>query len=391
MSIKAIINAKVVHERGIIWDGAIIIENDRIKAYGKRKDIEIPESCEIIDAEGAYVGPGFVDIHVHGGGGHQTSLEPALAAEYFLSHGETSMLCTPSGTGAKTREEILGYIENIKEAKKTSKNIKGIYMEGPYYNPHYGANSKLNTWGHRPVDPEDVRALVDAGGDTVKVWMIAPERVKEGLLYFLEYARKVNPEVKFAVGHSEALPSEIRGLGKYRPTIQTHSMNATGRVGEPRGGLRCFGPDEYCFKEPDVYCELISDSLDVHVHSEMQELLIHNKGVGKVVLITDSTVYNNPAPEIYAGVTDINFDQFGGIAGSKLTLDKACRNIMAHTNTGICQAFLMASTNPAKAIDLYDEIGSIDLGKKADLVFVDDLFNIKKVMLEGELVEKINM
>ena len=388
---KAIVNTKVVHERGIIWDGVILVSDGRIVKYGKRSEIEIPDCAEIIDASGTYVGPGFVDIHVHGGGGHQTSLEPALAAEFFLSHGETSMLCTPSGTGSKTREEIIGFINNIKEAQKTSKNIKGIYMEGPYYNPKYGANSKLNTWGHRPIDPEDVRALVDACGDAVRVWMIAPERRPEGLMYFLEYARKVNPTVHFAVGHSEALPSEIRSLGKYRPTIQTHSMNATGRVGEPKGGLRCFGPDEYCFKENEVYCELISDSLGVHVNSEMQELLIHNKGIDKVVLITDSTVYSNPVPEKYAGVTDINFDRFGGIAGSKLTLDKACRNIMAHTNCGIAQAFLMASTNPAKAVDLYDEVGSIDVGKRADLVFVDDLFNIKKVMLEGEFVSKINM
>ena len=388
---KAIVNAKVVHERGIIWNGVILISEDKIVSYGKRAEISIPEKAEIIDAEGTYVGPGFVDIHVHGGGGHQTSLEPALAAEYFLSHGETSMLCTPSGTGSKTREEIVGFINNIREAKKTSKNIKGIYMEGPYYNPRYGANSRLNTWGHRPIDPEDVRVLVDACGDDVRVWMVAPERANEGLLYFLEYARKVNPKVEFAVGHSEALPKEIRAMGKYRPKIQTHSMNATGRVGEPRGGLRCFGPDEYCFKDNEVYCELISDSLGVHVDSEMQELLIHTKGVERVVLITDSTVYSNPIPEKYKHVTDINFDMFGGIAGSKLTLDKACRNIMAHTNCGIAQAFLMASTNPAKAVGLYDELGSIDLGKRADLVFVDDMFNVKRVMLEGNFVEKINM
>ena len=388
---KAIINAKVVHERGIILDGVILVDGERIAKYGKSSDIEIPADAQIIDAEGAYVGPGFVDIHVHGGGGHQTSTEPEAAAEFFLSHGETSMLCTPSGTASRTREEIVGFINNIKRARKTAKNIKGIYMEGPYYNPRYGANSKLNTWGHRPIDPEDVHVLVDACGEDVKVWMIAPERRDEGLLYFLEYARKVNPSVHFAVGHSEALPSEIRSLGKYRPDIQTHSMNATGRVGEPKGGLRCFGPDEYCFKTPEVYCELISDSLGVHVDSEMQELLIHNKGVEKVVLITDSTVYNNPTPEKYKHVTDINFDPFGGIAGSKLTLDKACRNIMCHTNCGIAQAFLMASTNPARAVDLYDEVGSIDEGKLCDLVFVDDIFNVKKVMLRGELVEKINL
>ena len=385
-NIKVIENARVVLENGIIWDGVILIDGDRIINYGKLEETEIPYEAEHIDANGAYVGPGFVDIHVHGGGGFQTSLNPSEAARYFLSHGETTILATPSGTAAKTREEICTYINNIKEAMRSEKNIKGIYMEGPYYNPRYGSNSRLNTWGHKPVMREDFEMLVDAGGDAVKVWMVAPERANEGLLDFLAYARKVNPSVIFAVGHSEALPSEIRALGKYRPKIQTHSMNATGRLKVP-GGTRDYGPDEYCFREPDVYCELISDSLGIHVNCEMQQLLIHTKGIHKVVLITDSTAYNNPNPPQYANVPDLNFDSWGGIAGSKLTMDKACKNIMTHTNCGIAQAFLMASTNPAKAVGLYDEVGSIDKGKAADLVFVDDLFNVKRVMLNGEFCD----
>ena len=83
-------------------------------------------------------------------------------------------------------------------------------------------------------------------------------------------------------------------------------------------------------------------------------------------------------------MTDLNFDDKGILSGSRLTLDQACRNIMAHTNCGIAQAFVMASTNPAKAIGLYDELGSIEKGKVADLVFVDDVFNVQHVMLNGE-------
>ena len=87
----------------------------------------------------------------------------------------------------------------------------------------------------------------------------------------------------------------------------------------------------------------------------------------------------------YAHVTDINFDAFGGIAGSKLTMDKACKNVMAHTNCGICEAFLMASRNPARAVGLDDEIGTIEVGKTADLVIVNDRFEVKKVILGGEV------
>ena len=194
----------------------------------------------------------------------------------------------------------------------------------------------------------------------------------------------MNPEVIFSLGHSEATPKEVRVLGKYRPRIQVHSMNATGRK-PVYPGTRAYGPDEYAFKEPDIYCELISDSLGIHVHPEMQQLLLHNKGIHKVLLITDSTHYTNPVPEEYAHVPDLNFDPQGGIAGSKLTMNVACRNIMAHTNCGIAQAFVMASTTPARAIRMDDEIGSVEVGKRADLVFVDDKFNVKNVMLGGKL------
>ena len=234
------------------------------------------------------------------------------------------------------------------------------------------------------MDMEKMRALVDAAGTDVRVWAIGPER--EEIMEFAEYARKVNPNVVFAVGHSEATPEQIRSMGKYRPTILTHAMCATGQL-PTYGGTRAFGPDEYAFKEPDVFTELISDSYGIHVNAEMQQLLLHNKGVHRVVLITDRSVRHNPVPEKYAHIDDLNFNPKGGLSGSKLTMDGACRNIMVHTNCGIAQAFIMGSLNPAKAIGLGEEIGSIEPGKIADLVFVDDRFNVHKVMLGGEMCE----
>jgi N-acetylglucosamine-6-phosphate deacetylase len=111
------------------------------------------------------------------------------------------------------------------------------------------------------------------------------------------------------------------------------------------------------------------------------------KGAHRVILISDSTVFDFEPPERYREVTDLNFDPKGGIAGSKLTLDMACRNIMSHTSCGIAKAFLMASTNPARAVGLYDELGSIECGKRCDLVFVDDIFNVKEVILGGEICD----
>ncbi len=379
-NLKAIKNAQVVLENGILWDGVIIIQDDKIAEIGTERETEIPTGAEVIDAKGAYVGPGFIDLHVHGGGGYSTCFDLKNAAEFFLNHGSTSILATPDYH--MTRETLMDVIKHITSNIDELKSVKGIYMECPYTNPLYGSHADTNPWRFG-VFPEDYIPIVDAAGTYVKVWTIAPER--EDLLPFLEYARKVNPDVVFAVGHSIATPMQIRALGKYRPTLETHSMNATKRI-PVSGGTRGYGPDEYCFKEPEVYCELISDSCGIHVHPELQQLLIHNKGIEKVVLITDSTIHKNPNPEHLQHITDLNFDPNGGIAGSKMTMDCACRNIMKSTTCGIAQAFFMAATTPARAIGMDNETGSIVVGKKADLVFVDDKFNVQKVMLEGELV-----
>lgn len=375
----AITNANLVLEQGILFDGCLIIEDGRIASFGASQDVKIPKDARVMDGEGAYVGPGFVDIHVHAGGGYSTCYEPEKAAEHFLRHGETSILATTDYH--MTKDELLKVVENIRKGMEKAPTIKGIYMEGPYTNPKYGSHADLNPW-RNGVKEEDYKPFVDAAGKLAKVWAVGPER--PDLLPFLKYARQVNPEVVIACGHSDATPMEIRALGKYRPTLMTHTMNATGRQ-QPEVGLRGYGPDEYCHKTPEMYAELISDSCAIHVHPEMQQLLLYTKGLDKVVLISDSTVYDNPVPEQYAHVTDLNFDHNGHIAGSKLTMDMACRNIMTHTNCGIAQAFLMASTNPARVVGMDDEIGSIAKGKIADLVFVDDRFNVKKVMLSGEI------
>ena len=296
-----------------------------------------------------------------------------------MRHGTTSLFATPYYS--MTFDEIMRALRTLRGAMGKVKTLKGIYMEGPYTNPDYGANSATNPW-RAPIDDKQMRAMVDEAGEMVKVWTIAPER--EGILSFLKYAKEVNPTVRFAVGHSEATPMQIRALGKYRPTVLTHAFDATGRL-PVYGGTRGYGPDEYCLKEPEVYTELISDSCGIHVHPEMQQLLLHNKGVERVVLITDSTYQDSPNPENLKHVKDLNFDPWGGISGSKMTMDLACRNIMTHTNCGIAQAFLMASTNPAKVVGLDDELGSIAVGKAADLVFVDDRFNVQEVMVGGEL------
>ena len=115
-------------------------------------------------------------------------------------------------------------------------------MEGPYMNPKYGAMSEQNKW-KGDICAEDYAEVVDEAGNLAKVWAVAPERV--GLEPFLAYAKEKNPATVFSVGHSEANPGQIQKLKKYGISLQTHCMDATGRV-STWGGTRASGPDEYC-------------------------------------------------------------------------------------------------------------------------------------------------
>lgn len=376
-------NAKLVLETGILWDAVLAMEGDRIARYGSSFGIKIPTGAEVIDAKGLYVGPGFVDIHVHGGGNAQFYENPKVVTEYFLEHGATTVL--PTLYKDLSREEFLKAIHLIREVKETmeiGKAIGGFYMEGPYMNPKYGSKPDHDPW-KGDILPEMYKDVVDAAGILAKVWAVAPER--EGVESFLNYAKQVNPNVMFSVGHSEANPEQILKLKRYGIGLQTHCMNATGRVETWRGTRAC-GPDEYCMMDPEMYAEVICDSQGIHVNPALLRMILKIKGVDKIVLITDSNVSDNVPVKGLEHVTDLSFDYYGDLCGSRLTMDVVCRNMMTHTNCGIAQVFLMASRNPARVIGMEDEIGTIEVGKKANLVFVDDMFRVNTVILEGQIL-----
>ena len=141
----AIKNARAV-TADFILDGAVILVKDgKIAEIGRSGETCIPTDSDVIDAKGLYVGPGLVDIHVHGGDRYMFYDEPEKAAAHFLSHGETSVLATLYYDLSK--EELLSSIDRIKKARRegAGRAIKGLYMEGPYMNPKYGASpEKIN-------------------------------------------------------------------------------------------------------------------------------------------------------------------------------------------------------------------------------------------------------
>ena len=387
---KAIINAELVMRDHLIPEAVLFVEDGKIAGYGEMRSTPIPEGCQIIDAKGAYVGPGLVDIHSHSGTGVRFALDPVKASEEHLECGTTSILATPS-----TRGTLAGYVEQIGRIRQAMSEpnsiIAGIYMEGPYINEVYGStdSTKKGPDAPRVFDPvpEDYEPLLEAGADIIRVWGTAPER--EGIINFVKAAKAANPEVRFAVTHSEATPQQIEALMPYGLCIGTHHTNATGTI-ENYPECRGVCVDECVNYNDGIYAEIISDSMCIHVDPYMQRLVRKIKGDDKIVLISDQTVHEPMHVPGLEHVTDLNFTyrRTGGIdiSGSKLTLNVACRNWMKHTGASIVDAFKVGSYNPAKLVGLTDR-GEICVGKRADLIFTDIKMNICAVMLNGEVVK----
>ena len=385
----AIINAELVMKDHLIPDAVLFIENGKIAGYGEMRTTPIPKDCEIIDAKGLYVGPGLVDIHCHSGTGIYFRDDPVKAMEEHKACGTTSILATPA-TRAPEPAAYVEQIGRIREAMALEGSIiAGIYMEGPYINANFGSVTAKPGPGMPRVfeiTPEEYEPLFEAGADIIRVWGTAPER--EGIEIFVKAAKAANPHVRFAVTHSEATPQQIEALMPYGLCIGTHHTNATGTiVNYPECRGVCV--DEGVNYNREIYAEISSDSMGIHVDPYMQRLIRKIKGDDRIILISDQTVHEPLAIPGFEHVTDINLtyspDGRLDISGSKLTLNVACRNWMKHTGASIVEAFKVASYNPAQAVGLTDR-GEIRVGLKADLVITDHKMNIQKVIKNGKVI-----
>lgn len=378
----AITNAIIVMTDHYIYDGTVLVEDGKIVDFGRK--VAIPEGAEILDANGAYVGPGLIDIHTHSDGDIFFTEDPDKAANTLLMHGVTDVL--PALYYNMNADQYVAAIDKLKSAMAEGKarNVIGFYMEGPYLNPNYGCNRENNPWKD-PVNKDNYQKVVDAAGDLAKVWCLAPER--ENIEEFVRYAKEKNPKAVFSVAHSEASPEQIEALMPYGLKLATHHTNATGVLHKyPECRSACV--DEAAQYNDTIYTELICDKVGIHVDPYMLRLIRKIKGDDKIILIADAFVEHGPVPDgdLYEGADDINFDFAGEIAGSKMILDGPCQNMIKHTGASVCQAFKYASTNPATLLGLYDK-GRIAKGNVANLILVDHLFNVQHTILNGEIVK----
>ncbi|MBR2897783.1 MAG: amidohydrolase family protein [Oscillospiraceae bacterium] len=371
-------NTTLVLTDHYVRNGTVICDGNKITYCGEH--IDTPAGAQEIDAKGLYTGPGLIDIHLHAGNGvmfYDACVEPA---RFMLEHGATSILPTLYFTmGTKEMSDSIRFIRSF-IGKEETPNIRGIYVEGPYMNPEYGCSKNDIKWADE-ILPEEYMPVLEAAQQDVKVWGLAPERA--GIEKFCADAKKIYPGAVFSVAHSTATPEQVAALFPMGLKLSTHHTNATGTIPHwPECRGVCV--DEAVNYNDCIYAELISDEYGVHVHPYMQRLIRKIKGRERLILITDSTFNDGPPLEGLEHITDIYFDHGGDIAGSKLTIDAACRNFMMHTGASLCDVFYLASHNPAQMLGWTNK-GDLRVGGDADLIIVDAEMNVKNVICNGKL------
>ncbi|MEU7936328.1 N-acetylglucosamine-6-phosphate deacetylase [Microbispora bryophytorum] len=374
-------DARVVTPDGV-HDGWLTIEDGRITHIGRG---QAPRDG--LGLGGRTVVPGFVDIHTHGGaGGSFPDGDPetaATAAALHLSRGSTTLMASLVTAAPDTLTRAASALADLCEQGL----LAGIHFEGPYI-----ARSRCGA--HEPTllrepDVADFRALVKAGRGHVRMLTIAPE-----LPNALDVIRDAAAEgVTAALGHSDATYEQtIEGIDA-GATVATHLYNAM-----PPLGHRVPGPIAALLQDERVTVELINDG--VHVHPAMLRLAMHAAGAGRTALVTDAMAATGMGDgryplgpmtvDVVDGVARLASDAPGGgpIAGSTLTMDVAFRRTVREAGRSPVDAALMASLTPARVLGLDGEIGSITVGKYADLVVLDDDLRVGGVMKRGAWVRR---
>lgn len=345
---------RVVTPNEVIDNGAVAVENGRIVYSGAA--VTAPLCGEKVNCSGLAVMPGFVDIHCHAGDETWFYENPAECAEYHLGHGTTTMC----GTLYRDLgfDGIMSGLLKIRKAMPGCPNLCGAHLEGPYLNPNYGSKS---TGEKTVVQRTDYMPLLKTG--VVRYVTLAPE--VDGLYQFL--TDLVRMDIPVAMGHSEASPSDVKRFADGGATAVTHLFDATGASISPTrwGGTIETDFNAAALVRNDLYYELICDSMGVHVRRELVMLVKKTVGCGKMVAITDAC--GGPGDG-----SDVNFID-GELMGSKLTMDRVAANLSALGFT-LPEIAELTSSNPARVIRRFGSVGSLEVGKRADIAILDDSF-----------------
>ncbi len=374
----------------IIPNGTIVIIGNKIVEV-REGNIDVPNAIEI-NARGQYVSPGFIDMHVHGGGGHDFmdgSVEAFLKiAETHSRYGTTSMLPT---TLTSTKDELLRTLEIYKiadEINNSGAQFLGMHLEGPYF-----AMSQRGAQDPRYIrdpDPIEYKEIVSQSNN-IKRWSAAPEL--NGALEFAHYLKSKGILVSMA--HTNALYDEALAAFENGYTLATHFYSSMSSVVR-KDAVRYAGVVEagYLIDEMDV--EIIADG--VHLPPALLKLIIKIKGIDRVSLITDAiraagtqvsetiigSKHNGVKVMVEDGVAKL-LDR-SSFAGSVATTDRLVRTMIEMADISVLDAVRMMTATPANILGIQDHKGTLVPRKDADIVVFNNDIQIQMTIVNGKVV-----
>lgn len=348
-----------------------------------------PADPVTIDLRGAFLAPGFVDLHIHGALQRDTmeATEEAFAniAGYHASGGTTSLLLT---TITARLDSIAAVLETARRFPNThaGARVLGIHVEGPFFSPEKPGAHDVSLL-HPPTDPEETALLLEYA-DVVRQLTIAPEL--PGALSFMDRARERG--VIVSGGHSNCWAEEAEAARAHGMTQVTHTYNCMSSA-RRRGVFREAGLLEYALSEPDLACELIADGR--HVSPTLMRALYQAKGPDKIQLVTDATGGAGLAEGTRYALGKIDClvkDGVGmladgsAIAGSTCRMIDGVRQLVEVVGLPLQEAVQMATYNPARALGREAEIGVLSKGARADFVIFSEYFEVKQTWVGGQIV-----
>jgi N-acetylglucosamine-6-phosphate deacetylase len=367
-------NASVIIEDGKISD---VIKNEKLKLASLPKDIEM------IDVKGAYISPGFIDTHIHGIHGYDTSdASPESILEMskaLVSYGVTAFCPT---LYPQEHQQFLRCISAIKVAMGNEEGAKifGANLEGPFISREkHGA---LDPDFMIPIDLNKMKEFNDASGGNISLMTVAPEL--EGVHELALYCAKHG--IVLAAGHSNATYDDMMEAVQAGILHSTHFFNAMRRLHHRDPGV--VGA---IMIYPNIACEIIADGY--HLHAAIVKLLRRVKPVHKIVLVTDclrptgqkegKLMANHEEVYLKDGLFTRKDDDT--IAGSALTMIKGIKNLVEDMDVPLEDALRMAACNPATVISKQIETGYIMPGRDADIAVFDEDYEIQMTLVRGDI------
>jgi N-acetylglucosamine-6-phosphate deacetylase len=369
-----------------IRDAVIVIQGSKIIAVGQRGKVAMPRGAREVAAKGKTVVPGFVDVHIHGAGGHDvmegTPEALEIVAATVAEHGTTSLVATTvTASEMETCRSISDIAKFILEAglspaRELSAEIVGIHFEGPFISQARRGVHPAE-WIAAPSPALLLRFLDEARG-TGQILTLAPEL--PGALELIAIARSAGLVV--SLGHTDANHEQAQAAIAAGARHAAHVFNAMRPFSHRDSGV--LGA---VFTSPDVSAELIADG--VHVDSTAIRMLLGLKSPDRVILVSDGiSATGMPDGKYQLGTFAVKVKEGvcrnsdGKLAGSTLTLDRALRHMVA-LGVPLASALQMVTANPARQIGLGSRKGVLAPGADADLVFLDADLKISGVMTRG--------